>query len=244
MKNGKLAVVTGGVNGIGLACSEKLLEEGYDVAVLDIDERGAAKFLEKRKGSRICCWQCNVGNKAEVQDVCTDVMDSMGNVSVLVNCAGIQTHCLFGEMSDEIWDETININLNGVFYMCRQLVPQMISQGYGRVINIASMSARRGSRKHTHYCAAKAGVLGFTRALSVEAAPYGVTVNAICPGIVETDMIQETLREKKNIWLNEMHVKRLGTPWDIANAVGFLASPESGWISGQALDVNGGILTP
>lgn len=244
MKDGKLAVVTGGVNGIGLACSEKLLQEGYGVAVLDIDGRGATKLLEKWKGSRIRCWQCNVGNKSEVQDVCADVINSMGSVSVLVNCAGIQTHCLFEEMTDEIWDRTININLNGVFYMCRQIVPHMISQGYGRVINIASMSARRGSRKHVHYCAAKAGVLGFTRALSVEAAPFGVTVNAVCPGIVETDMIQETLREKKEIWLHEMHVKRLGTPGDIANAVAFLASHESGWISGQALDINGGILTP
>ena len=120
----------------------------------------------------------------------------------------------------------------------------MVAQGYGRIVNIASMSARRGSHRHVHYCASKAGLLGFTRALSQEIAENGVTVNAVCPGIAESNMIRETLQEKREIWLGEMHVKRLGTPADIARAVSFLADRASGWITGQAFEINGGILTP
>ena len=110
--------------------------------------------------------------------------------------------------------------MKSAFCTCKCLVPGMVAQGYGRIVNIASMSARRGSRRHVHYCASKAGLLGFTRALSQEIAENGVTVNAVCPGIVESDMIRETLQEKREIWLKEMHVKRLGTPADISGRPG------------------------
>ncbi len=172
------------------------------------------------------------------------VLQQFGNITVLVNNAGIQTHCLLVDMTEEIWDQTIAVNLSSAFATCRCFVPGMIDEGFGRIVNIASMSARRGSRLHTHYCASKAGLVGFTRALSMEIARHGVTVNAICPGIVDTGMVQETLATKREIWLAEMHVKRLGLPEDIANALEFLVKDESSWVSGQALDINGGILTP
>ena len=165
-------------------------------------------------------------------------------MSVLVNNAGIQTHCSFLDMTPEIWNQTMNIDLNSLFYVSRAFLPAMIEQGYGRIINMSSMSALRGSNRHVHYNTAKAGVLGFTRGLSYEAAQFGVTVNAICPGTVDTEIIHEYIEEKREQWLSQMHVKRLGLPEDIANAAAFLASEDSGWITGQAIHVNGGILTP
>lgn len=240
----ELALVTGGARGIGRAICQGLLDTGRAVVFFDVDDAGAAEFLRAAGGAALRYVRCDVADTAAVQAACAAVEAERGTVSVLVNNAGIQTHCLFADMTEEIWDETLSINLKSAFRMCKCLAPGMAAQGYGRIVNIASMSARRGSRRHVHYCAAKAGLLGFTRALSLEAAEHGVTVNAVCPGIVETAMIRQTLEERREVWLGEMHVKRLGTPADIANAVCFLAGREAGWITGQALDVNGGILTP
>ena len=240
----ELALVTGGARGIGRACCQALLDSGRRVVFLDQDEAGAQAFLAQAHSDTLHYFPCNVTRRQEVDSVCQQVRDAFGPVSILVNNAGIQTHCAFLELTEQLWDDTLNVNLKSAFYTCKCLAPDMVARGYGRNISISSMSARRGSRNHVHYCASKAALLGFTRALSLELAPHGVTVNAICPGIVETDMIRETLPKRQQVWLEEMHVKRLGAPGDIANAVLFLAQEASGWITGQALDVNGGILTP
>jgi NAD(P)-dependent dehydrogenase (short-subunit alcohol dehydrogenase family) len=239
-----VAVVTGGARGIGRACSEKLLSLGHTVVFFDIDDSAADTFLGSADGADVHYVHCDVATYSSVQQAGEEVLRRFGNVSILVNNAGIQTHCLLVDMTEELWEKTMAVNLKGAFATCRCFAPTMIRGGFGRIVNIASMSARRGSRLHTHYCASKAGLLGFTRALSMEIARYGVTVNAICPGIVDTQMVQETLAMKRDTWLEEMHVKRLGVPEDIANALEFLVREESSWVSGQALDVNGGILTP
>ena len=239
-----LALVTGGARSIGRACCEALLKDGYRVVFFDVDDVSAAEFLRVFAGGRLYYRHCDVSSFTAVEEHCRAVREQFGTVTVLVNNAGIQTHCRFDALTEELWDETLAINLKSAFCTCKCLVPGMVAQGYGRIVNIASMSARRGSRRHVHYCASKAGLLGFTRALSQEIAENGVTLNAVCPGIVESDMIRETLQEKREIWLKEMHVKRLGTPADIARAVSFLADRASGWITGQAFEINGGILTP
>jgi len=240
----RVAVVTGGARGIGRACCEKLLSLGYTVAFFDVDDDAADVFVTSAEGADLHYLHCDVATFSSVQQASEAVLQQFGSITVLVNNAGIQTHCLLVDMTEELWDQTIAVNLTGAFATCRCFVPSMIEGGFGRIVNIASMSARRGSSLHTHYCASKAGLVGFTRALSMEIARYGVTVNAICPGIVDTDMVQETLARKRETWLAEMHVKRLGVPEDIANALEFLIKDESSWVSGQALDINGGILTP
>lgn len=240
----RLAVVTGGSRGIGRACCEKLLSLGYEVVFYDVDDASAERFLSEADNPELHYFPCDVSSFGRVQDVGRGVQERFGPASALVNNAGIQTHCLFEDMTEELWDQTMDTDLKSVFSVCRSFVPGMRAQGYGRIVNIASMSARRGSSRHTHYCAAKAGVVGFTRALSLEIADCGVTVNAICPGIVETEIIRETLAVRRETWLSEMHVKRLGQPEDIANAVEFLVRRESSWITGQAFDINGGIITP
>jgi 3-oxoacyl-[acyl-carrier protein] reductase len=217
---------------------------GHTVVFFDVDDRAADAFTSSFEGTSLHYRHCDVSAFSSVRQASDAVLRQFGTVTILVNNAGIQTHCLLADMSEEVWQETLSVNLTSAFATCRCFVPSMIENGSGRIVNIASMSARRGSALHTHYCASKAGLLGLTRALSMEIARYGVTVNAICPGIVETAMVQETLAKKRDIWLEEMHVKRLGVPEDIANAVEFLVRDESSWISGQAFDVNGGILTP
>lgn len=240
----RVAVVTGGAKGIGRACCEALLRHGDRVLALDIDDAAGETLALAHEGEPLHYFHCDVSSPESVEAVCDEMIARFGVASVLVNNAGIQTHRLFLEMTPQEWHQTLSVNLDSAFYTCKRLLPAMVAQGFGRVINISSMSARRGSMRHTHYCTSKAGLLGLTRALSTEVARSGVTVNAICPGIVETDIVQETLAQKREGWLQEMHVKRLGTPADIANAVLFLASDASGWISGQAFDINGGILTP
>lgn len=240
----KICVVTGGSRGIGRAICERLLERRYEVVFIAKNDENAYIFLNESGNENLHYYKCDVSDPAAIVECCSAIREKFGTVSVLVNNAGIQTHVPFLEMSAECWIETMNINLNSAFYFCKEFAPDMVKQKWGRIVNIASMSARRGSNRHVHYCASKSGLVGLTRALSLELGKYGVTVNAVCPGIVDTDIIQETLAAKKETWLNEMHVKRIGKPSDIANAVDFLVSEDSDWISGQALDVNGGILTP
>lgn len=240
----KRSLVTGGGQGIGRAICEMLLSLGHEVIFVDINDEKAAQFLRESNSSALRYVRCDVADPDAITKACGEIKHTYGEVSVLVNNAGIQTHVPFLEMSAACWKQTLDINLNAAFYFCKEFAPAMVEQGWGRIVNIASMSARRGSNRHVHYCTSKAGLVGMTRALSLELARYGVTVNAVCPGIVDTDIVQQTLAQKREIWLNEMHVKRLGQPTDIANAVKFLVSEASDWISGQALDVNGGILTP
>ena len=239
-----VCVVTGGSRGIGRAICEMLLDVGHEVVFIDIDEKKSAQFINECNNEHLHYFHCDISQPNKIIDCCNRIMAQFGMVSILVNNAGIQTHVPFLEMSPGCWMQTMDINLNSVFYFCKAFTPGMVDQHWGRIINISSMSARRGSNKHVHYCTSKAGLVGMTRALSMEIARYGVTVNAICPGIVDTDIVQETLSFKRETWLSEMHVKRLGQPSDIANAVKYLISDGAEWVSGQALDINGGILTP
>ena len=239
----KIALVTGGNQGIGKGICERFLEDGYIVAFFATNDEKSEKFLNEHK-ERLYYFHCDISSPEEIKEACGRVLKDLGTVSVLVNNAGIQTHYSFLDMTPEIWNQTINIDLNSLFYICREIVPPMIEQEYGRIINMSSMSALRGSNRHVHYNTAKSGVLGFTRGLSYEIARYGITVNAICPGTVETDILQDYINDKREEWLSQMHVKRLGKVEDISNVAAFLASEDSGWITGQAIHVNGGILTP
>ncbi len=235
--NKRVAVVTGGARGIGRACCEKLLSLGYAVVFFDVDDSAADAFIRDSEGADLHYLHCDVASFRASSRPVKRSFSSSATSLVLVNDAGIQTHCLLVDMTEEIWQQTMAVNLTGAFATCRCFVPGMIDEGFGRIVNIASMSARRGSRLHTHYCASKAGLVGFTRALSMEIARYGVTVNAICPGIVDTGMVQETLATKRDIWLEEMHVsdsacpRTSPTPWSSSSRTSRRGSQGRPWTS-------------
>lgn len=239
----KTAVITGGGRGIGFKIASVLLQEGYKVLVSDIDE------------STINSLNTNLYNNQMIKAIITDVSDEksvkkmiekavefLGNINTLINNAGIQTHYLVENMPEEKWDETITTNLKSVFLCSKEVIPYMKRNLSGHIINISSMSSIRGSNEHAHYCASKAGIVGFTKALAKEVGKFNITVNAVCPGIIETGMIREKMKYKRESWLEEMPIKRFGTPQDVANLVAFLSSDKASWITGQSIHVNGGIV--
>lgn len=241
----EVAIVTGGARGIGEAIVREFLAAGCYVVIADIDEEAVRTLADSiNMPERTMPVRIDVSSHEETHSMVEKTVERFGSVSILVNNAGIQTDAEVEVMPEEMWDETISINLKGVFNCSKAVIPHMRKQGYGRIINISSMSAHRGSFRHAHYCAAKAGVLGFTRALALELGKYQITVNAVSPGIVETRMPQRTMQWKREIWLTEIPLKRFGQPEDISAMVCFLASKRAAWITGQSFEVNGGIIMP
>jgi 3-oxoacyl-[acyl-carrier protein] reductase len=240
----KRAIVTGGCRGIGRAIAQRLVRDGVFVIVADVDDAAGAEMERAASNEELRYFHADVASCHDFQKVVEEVDRRFGAPSILVNNAGIQHDRLFVDMTENEWRELMNVDLDSLYNCTHPFLGKAMAAGWGRVVNISSMSARRGSSQHVHYCTAKAGVLGFTRALSLEIAAHGITVNAICPGIVDTEMVAKKMLGNRDAWLREMHVKRFGTPEDIANMAAFLISEEADWITGQAFDVNGGIITP
>ncbi|MFO7882866.1 MAG: SDR family NAD(P)-dependent oxidoreductase [Kosmotogaceae bacterium] len=239
----KTAIVTGGARGIGLKVANVLLDEGYKVLVSDIDET-AVKCIKSNfeNNQMIEAVISDVSDKKSVEKMIEKAIKYLGEINTLVNNAGIQTHFLVENMPEEKWDETIDINLKSVFLCSKGVIPYMKSKLNGKIINISSMSSVRGSYEHAHYCASKAGIIGFTKALAKEVGKFNITVNAVCPGIIDTRMISEKMKHNREKWLEEIPLKKFGKTVDVANLVAFLSSDKASWITGQAIHVNGGIL--
>ena len=236
---GKVAVVTGGTRGIGAAVSRALAAAGYSVAATyHGNEEAAAKF-KSETGVRVYKWDiasfdaCSAG----LAQVATD----LGPVEILVNNAGITKDGMFHKMTPEQWCAVINTNLNSLFNMCRPAIEGMRERGFGRIVNISSINGQKGQMGQANYSAAKAGELGFTKALAQENAAKGITVNAICPGYIATEMVMAVPKDvlEKAI-LPQIPVRRLGQPEEVARCVVFLVSDDAGYITGSTLTVNGG----
>jgi acetoacetyl-CoA reductase len=235
----RVAVVTGGTRGIGAAISKALKETGCTVAAIyGGNDEAAAKFKEE---TGIAVYKCDVSD----HDACAKGLDQvekdLGAVDILVNNAGITRDTMFHRMDVDKWRAVIDTNLNSLFNMCRPVIEGMRERKFGRIINISSINGQKGQMGQTNYSAAKAGELGFTKALAQENAFKGITVNAICPGYIGTEMVlavpEDVLKEKI---LPHIPVGRLGEPEEIARCVVFLASDEAGFITGSTLSANGG----
>jgi acetoacetyl-CoA reductase len=235
----RVAVVTGGTRGIGEAISKTLKAAGYKVAANYGGNDEAAQKFKAETGIPVFKW--DVSSYDSCVDGLKQVEAALGPVEVLVNNAGITRDTMFHRMKPEQWSAVINTNLNSLFNMCRPVIEGMRARKFGRIINISSINGQKGQMGQANYSAAKAGELGFTKALAQESARAGITVNAICPGYIATEMVKAMPQEvvEKNI-LPQIPIGRLGEPEEIARCVAFLASDEAGLITGSTLSANGG----
>jgi 3-oxoacyl-[acyl-carrier protein] reductase len=240
---GKVALVTGASRGIGQAIALRLGREGAVVMGTATTAEGAEKISAAFKEANIkgAGYALNVGNSEAVQALIAQAQNDLGPVAILVNNAGIHRDNLLLRMKEEQWNEVIDINLSAIFRVTKTCLKSMVKQRSGRIINITSVVGVMGNPGQVNYCAAKAGVIGFTKSLALEMAAYGITVNAVAPGFIETDMTGNLTAEQREWISGKIPMKRSGTVEDIANTVVFLASDQAAYITGQTLHVNGGM---
>ena len=239
---GKKCVVTGGARGIGRAIVLAFAREGADVVILDRNGELAAETAQEatRVGTSVSAITADVSDENSATAALQEAERRLGTVDVLVNNAGISDSALMVDLTVEAWDRMIAVNLRSVFLCTRVVLPGMINRRWGRIISTSSQLAHKGGVELVHYCAAKAGILGFTRSLAYEVAEYGITVNAICPGPIETDMsatLSEAWRARKRA---ELPLGRFGTVEEIAPTAVLLASNEGSYYTGASLNPNGG----
>jgi acetoacetyl-CoA reductase len=235
----RVAVVTGGTRGIGAAISKALAEAGYAVAATYSGNDEAAARFHAETGVSVYKW--DVGDYDACAASLAKVAADLGPVDVVINNAGIARDVMFHKMTPEQWTAVININLNSLFNMCRPVIEGMRERGFGRIVNISSINGQKGQMGQTNYSASKAGEIGFTKALALENATKGITVNTICPGYIATDMtaaVPTDVLEK--VILPQIPMRRLGTSEEVARCVLFLAADDAGFITGSTLTANGG----
>jgi acetoacetyl-CoA reductase len=234
----RVALVTGGTRGIGAAISIMLKQGGYRVAATYIGNSETAAAFQKENDIQVFRW--DVASSEECNKGVDAVTLALGPVDILVNNAGITRDKAFRKMLDSDWHDVINTNLNSVFYMCRAVIEGMRERQFGRIINISSINGQRGRYGQVNYSTAKAGMYGLTKALAMECAKRGITVNAIAPGHIDTDIVRSASVELVQSLIAENPVGRLGTPDEVARCVLFLASDDAGFMTGSTLTVNGG----
>lgn len=241
---GRVALVTGGSRGIGRAVVEALAKDGAKVAFVYNSNADAAKAVVaavEAAGSECRAIQADVKSKEDADRIIDDLVELWGSVDIVVNNAGIIRDGLLAMMEPDAWEAVISTNLTSVYNFCQAVTRQMMSQRYGRIINMSSVAASVANPGQANYAASKGGVEGFTRCIATELARRGITANAVAPGFIETDMTEAVVSAAGSEIKKKIPVRRLGTPADIANAVLFLAQEQSSYITGQTLTVDGGL---
>lgn len=239
-------LITGGSKGIGSAIAEEFASLGYAVAInYNHSEEKAKKLsfnLMKKYKVPVGAYKADVKNREEVASMIKKIKDELGTIVCLVNNAGISTQKEFSQISNDEWKEMLTTHLDGAFNCTQEVLSSMIYRQYGKIINISSMWGVTGGSCEVHYSTAKAGIIGFTKSLAKELAPSNINVNCVCPGVIQTDMLNIFSQETLECLKDNTPLKRLGTPQDIAKAVAFLAKKESDYITGTVLNVNGGFV--
>ncbi len=239
---GKTALITGGSRGIGAACVELFLKAGTDVAFTYFKNENAAEETAGKASGKVKYYQCDHSSERDNLEVVKEVEKNFGKIDILVNNAGIWTYGAIGEMQLKVWKELIDLNLTGMFIITNAVVPLMKKNGFGRIINISSTASQRGEAFHSHYAASKGAMNAFTKSLASEIAKFNITVNAVAPGWVDTDMNDEVFAEPgfREKLEKDIPVGRIATAEDIAGPTLFLASELGRHINGEILNVNGG----
>jgi 2-hydroxycyclohexanecarboxyl-CoA dehydrogenase len=245
----RTAVVTGAASprGIGRATARLLAQRGWSIGILDIDERGGQALAEEITNTfnvKTYAVAADVGQEDQVRAAIDQLEAALPPLAGLANIAGVSSPVPYLELTSDEWHRVININLNGVHYVCRRVAESMVRHGFGRIVSVSSISAQRGGGTYskTPYSVAKSGVIGLTRALARELGPYGITVNAVAPGPIDTDIMGGPLTpERRSAMIDELLVNRVGVPGDVASSIAFLMSDEAGYISGHTLNVDGGL---
>ncbi|WP_431028049.1 3-oxoacyl-[acyl-carrier-protein] reductase [Lysinibacillus sp. LZ02] len=239
---GKVAIVTGASRGIGAEIAKTLAKNGAKVVATY--QQGTECMLEvvqqiEKNDGTVLAVQANVAVPEDTQKLIDETIKHFGKVDILINNAGITKDRSFRKMKKEDWDQVLDVNLTGVFNTTKQVIEHMLEQKFGRIINISSIVGQAGAFGQTNYAATKAGLLGFTKSLALETASKGITVNAICPGYIETEMVAEMPEDVKQSIVSKVPIPRLGQPGEVAEAVLYLA--QASFVTGQAINVNGGL---
>jgi 3-oxoacyl-[acyl-carrier protein] reductase len=239
----KVALVTGAARGIGREIALELAADGIDIAIGDVHFPEDISTLKdiKKMGRKAVEVKLDVSVSASVKEAVEKVNAELGPVTILINNAGITRDNLFLRMSDDEWNAVINVNLTGAYNCIKAVIRQMTKNKWGRIVNISSVVGQSGNAGQANYASAKAGMIGLTKALAIELASRNITVNAVAPGFIDTDMTRDLSDKVKELLLEQVPLKKLGTPADIAKGVRFLVSGDASYITGQVLAINGGM---
>jgi 3-oxoacyl-[acyl-carrier protein] reductase len=243
LADGKVALVTGGSRGIGLAIAERLAREGARVAICarNIERAQNAAAILRDSGFDIEAFQANVGDADSVSKLVKEVISLHSRIDILVNNAGVTADALLLRMNDEQWNQVIQTNLTGVFHCTKAAAKHMLKQRWGRIVSISSVAGLSGNPGQANYAASKAGVIGFTKSVARELASRGITANVVAPGFIVTDMTENLSEQTRAELLERIPLGRFGSAEDVARAVVFLASEGAGYITGQVIQVDGGL---
>ena len=239
---GQVAIVTGGARGIGKGICEVFCREGATVALWDVLDGTETVNEITQNGGNIFFQKVDVTDQSSVNSAIEEIIKQHGKIEILINNAGIIRDRSFLKMSEEEWDSVINVNLKSLYVVTRSVIPHMKENGYGRIVSASSINGTAGAFGQTNYCATKAGISGFTRALCKEVGRFGITANAVAPGFIQSAMTDSMPEEVINAGIKMIPVGRIGTAEDMGNAYLFLASKESGFVSGITLHANGGAM--
>ena len=239
---GQVAIVTGGTRGIGKGICEVFCREGATVALWDVLDGTETVNEITQNGGKIFFQKVDVTDQNSVDNAIEEIIEKHGKIEILINNAGIIRDRSFLKMSEEEWDSVINVNLKSLYVVTRSVIPHMKENGYGRIVSASSINGTAGAFGQTNYCATKAGISGFTRALCKEVGRFGITANAVAPGFIQSAMTESMPQEVINAGIKMIPVGRIGTAEDMGHAYLFLASKESGFVSGITLHANGGAM--